>query len=130
MADDTTRLWRVPMDPESGEVDLDVFGETLTELGGILRRAGGACKLIARRREVRPGVYVTESISVGWTLHAPLPRRREDVDLPVEPEALERDEAAPVEAPEEAPVFDDEEDRLLAEQEEALLALDGGNGAG
>lgn len=77
MADNTTRLWTVPPHPETGEVDLELFGEALEEVAALIRRAGGAARQIARRRELKdfPGVYITESVEIMWTLHAPLPRK-------------------------------------------------------
>lgn len=86
MADEGMRTWEVPEHPETGTLDLDVFGHTLEEVAALLHRVGGAVRLISKREQIRPEVYVTVGVTVQWTLHAPTPprsvRRRHQAEGP------------------------------------------------
>jgi len=103
MANDE-RLWLIQCD-ETGEVNPQELAEAMMEVAGILRRVGGAVKMMARRRRVvdDPPLYLTERVDVLWTPHAPLPRRRrqeapppqvedfDDAEAEAEAEAVEED---------------------------------------
>lgn len=92
------RIWLIEAD-ETGEVDPRELAEAMMEVAGILRRIGGAVKMIARRRQVieDPPLYLTERIDVMWAPHAPLPRRARQEEPP--PQAADFEEEPEPEEP-------------------------------
>jgi hypothetical protein len=70
------RIWTVEGDPETGEVDQETLAAELLGLVPVLTRLGGAVQIMARRQHDDNGLYYTERVHIGWTLHAPLPRKR------------------------------------------------------
>jgi hypothetical protein len=70
------RIWTVEGDPETGEVDQETLAAELLGLVPVLTRLGGAVQIMARRQQDEHGLYYTERVHIGWTMHAPLPRKR------------------------------------------------------
>lgn len=87
------RTWRVEAD-EFGSVDPAVLQDAFAECAAITHRLGGAFVIAAARREVEPGVWVTEQVVFRWESFVPAVRRDPDP----EPEVAEPEEPVLAEA--------------------------------
>lgn len=61
------RQWEVHYDEAFDGPNPDELELLLTELGSVVRRTGGVVTFAALRREIQPGVFVTEKIVAKWS---------------------------------------------------------------
>lgn len=80
------RIWTVEAHPQTGEVEQEELAQELLGLVPMLTRLGGGVSIVARRaKDDETGLYYTDRVDIGWTLHAPLPKRPKRQEAPQEP---------------------------------------------